>query len=142
MIPNAAPQHILFPTDLSQESLMGLPFAIEAARKCAAELTLMHVLPEFIGKAAWDRERVTENIRSQLQAVLPSDAALAHSPICTVEHGYFPTAILEYADTHEIDLIVLGLRTREPYIERLIWQHAYRIVCEARSPVLTIRSGR
>lgn len=141
MIPNAAPKHILFPTDLSQESLMGLPFVIEAARKCAAKLTLMHVLPEFMGEAAGDRERVMENIRGQLQALLPSDAGLEHSPVCAVERGYFPAAILDFSDAHQVDLIILGLRTREPYIERLIWQHAYQIVCEARSPVLTIRSG-
>ena len=142
IIPDAAPQHILFPTDLSRESLMGLPFAIEAARRCAAELILMHVLPELGGEAAGDRERVVESLRSQLQALLPRDAGLVHSPVCVVERGYFPDAILEYAHTNEIDLIILGLRTREPYIERLVWQHAYRIVCEAHSPVLTIRSGR
>lgn len=142
IIAEGSPQHTLFPTDLSRESLQALPFALEAARRCDAELTLLHVVPEFVGEAAGDRERVVEAIRSQLQALVPEDAGLARTPIFVVERGYFPAVILEFADAHQIDLIVLGLRSPEPYADRLVWQYAYEIVCQARSPVLTLRSAR
>lgn len=63
-------------------------------------------------------------------------------PTCFVEEGYFPEILLDFANAHQIDLIVLGLRSPEPYVERPVWQHAYDIVCHARSPVLTLRSAR
>jgi len=136
------PRHILFPTDLSPESLHALPFAIEAGRKCGAELTLMHVLPAISGEARGDRERVFEVMRSRLESLVPDDAGLVRNPMCVVEEGYFPAVILNFVNAHQIDLIVLGLRSPEPYVNRLVWQHAYDIVCQARSPVLTLRSAR
>ena len=136
------PQNILFPTDLSSESLQALPLAIEAARKCGAELTLMHVLPAISGEAKGDRERVFGVIRSRLESLVPDDAELVRNPMCVVEEGYFPAVILNFVNAHQIDLIVLGLRSPEPYVNRLVWQHAYDIVCQARSPVLTLRSAR
>jgi nucleotide-binding universal stress UspA family protein len=142
LIVTNAPQNILFPTDLSSESLQALPFAIEAARKCGAELTLIHVLPAISGDARGDRERVFEVIRSRLESLVPHDAGLVRTPICIVEEGYFPAVILNFVNAHQIDLIVLGLRSPEPYVNRLVWQHAYDIVCQARSPVLTLRSAR
>jgi len=135
------PQSILFPTDLSSESLQALPFAIEAARKCGAELTLIHVLPAISGEATGDRERVVEVIRGRLESFVPDDAGLVRNPMCVVEEGYFPAVILNFVNAHQIDLIVLGLRSPEPYVNRLVWQHAYDIVCQARSPVLTLRSA-
>ena len=142
LIAERPPQHILFPTDLSSESLQALPFAIEAARKCGAELTLIHVLPAISGEARWDRERVFEGIRSRLESLVPDDAGLVRNPMCVVGEGYFPAVILNFVNAHQIDLIVLGLRSPEPYVNRLVWQHAYDIVCQARSPVLTVRSAR
>lgn len=102
----------------------------------------MHVLPEFIGEAAGDRERVVEAIRSQLQALVPEVAGLERTPAFVVEQGYFPAVVLDFASAHQTDLIILGLRWPEPYSERLVWQYAYDIVCQARSPVLTLRSAR
>ena len=142
IVADGPPQHILFPTDLSPESLQALPFAIEAARKCGAEMTLLHVAPAISGEARVDRERVFESIRTRLESLVPDNAGLVRHPTCFVEEGYFPEIILDFANAHQIDLIVLGLRSPEPYVDRLVWQHAYDIVCHARSPVLTLRSAR
>jgi nucleotide-binding universal stress UspA family protein len=136
------PHNILFPTDLSPESLQALPFAIEAARKCGAELTLIHVLPAISGQARGNRERFFEDIRGRLESLVPDNPGLVRNSMCVVEEGYFPAIIVNFVNAHQIDLIVLGLRSPEPYVNRLVWQHAYDIVCQARCPVLTLRSAR
>ena len=134
------PQHILFPTGLSPESLQALPFAFWAAEKCDAGLTLLHVVGRMSGGVKGDYERVFKKTRRQLES-LAQDATLEKYPACVVAEGDFPGAVLNYANAHQIDLIILGLRSPEPYAERLVWQYAYEIVCQARSPVLTLRSA-
>jgi nucleotide-binding universal stress UspA family protein len=47
--------------------------------------------------------------------------------------------ILGLAKERQIDLIVLGLHSRRPFLHPHSWFHAYRIVGGASCPVLTIR---
>jgi nucleotide-binding universal stress UspA family protein len=59
-----------------------------------------------------------------------------------VEMGPTESTILEIARQLSADLIVLGLRAPDAFVDHLVWLSAYRIVCEARCPVLTVRSRK
>ncbi len=54
-------------------------------------------------------------------------------------HGPAADSILRTAVRKRADLIVLGVRARQGLTDRLIWPNAYRIVCDSRCPVLSVR---
>lgn len=137
--PGAALQHILYPTDFSQESTEAVPFAVSLAKQHGAKLTLLHVVEQFEGEAAADRARVVSALQERLKELLP-DEGLAGNPDFKVEIGPVDETILGIATAQSADLIVLGLRSPDTFLDHLSWLHAYKIVCAACCPVLTIRS--
>jgi nucleotide-binding universal stress UspA family protein len=122
----------LYATDLSAESLAAVPFAVALAQRHQAELTVLHPLED--PKAAGRRE-----LEAQLRELV-FDARLPYPPTARVETGPADETILRVAEQQKAHLIVLGLRSPDTYVDHLGWLHAYKIVCEARCPVLTIRS--
>ena len=141
ILADGPPQHILFPTDFSPESLQALPFAISTARECEAELALLHVV-QGMGEAKLDHNRIMEVIRNRLQSLIPNDVKLSHPPLYLIEEGEPALSILDSAAAHRIDLIVLGLRSPEGPNQGSVWRYAYEIVCQAQCPVLTLRSAQ
>ncbi len=137
---NAGLQHILFATDFSSESLEALPFAIRASREQNAKLTLLHVVEHLGGEAGLDPERVIQSLEMRLRQLLPAEYDGEYE--CRVEMGQIEDAILDVAEQERADVIMLGLKKPATYIDHLGWLHAYRIVCGAHCPVLTIRSAR
>ncbi|HVO79889.1 MAG TPA: universal stress protein [Terriglobales bacterium] len=137
----AALRHILYPTDLSQESTEAVPFAVSLAKQHGAQLTMLHVVERFAGEALADRARVVATLEGRLKELL-SDEKLAVKPDFKVETGAVDETILGMAAEQSADLIVLGLRSPDTFLDHLSWLHAYKIVCGACCPVLTIRSPR
>ncbi len=137
---NAGLHHILYATDFSPESLEALPFAIRATGEQHAKLTLLHVLEDLGGEAALDPERVIGSLEMRLRQLLP--AGYDGEFECRVEVGGIEEGILDVAEQEHADVIILGLKKPATYVDHLGWLHAYRIVCGAHCPVLTIRSAR
>lgn len=138
--PAAAPpalrnRHVLFPTDLSPESLRALPFALSPMQEFLAAVTVLHVA----GPAGGDRPREWRRIEEQMRSLVGSEASLAGVDF-EIESGPVAKTILRYAEERHADLIVFGLKAPDSYVERLPWQEAYRVVCEAPCPVLTVRA--
>jgi nucleotide-binding universal stress UspA family protein len=133
-------RHVLFPTDLSVESAQAAQYALSAAREYGARLTLLHVLEQLEGEAAGDRERVISVLEARLREFLPSKQGLPYNLNFRVEIGPIDETILGFAKNQDAGLIVLGLRSPETFVNHLIWLHAYKIICEACCPVLTVRS--
>ena len=128
-------RHVLLATDFTAAADHATAYALSLAQEHQAELTLLHVVehaPEA-GRPA------VPTIVEQLEALVPPDAELWCTPACTVEFGSPADGILKAAEEHKADLIVLGVRYRDHTFSHLLPATAYRVVCRAQCPVLTVR---
>lgn len=134
-------RHVLFCTDLSPESALGAQYAASIAKEHGAQLTSLHVVEP--GKTEVpDWARVVSELEQEMRRQIPAELQLPHAPECRVETGQVVETILEVADDLAADLIVMGLHAPHGLSEHLRWRHAYPVVCQARCPVLTVRSPR
>lgn len=136
-------QRLLVAIDFTPESMAAASYAISLAEETQAQLVLLHVKrhPERKGTERRLEQSVAEAFH-QLEKSVPEYARLRFSPEIAVEYGEPVERILETAEKHEADLIVLGIRdpqdrlgtAKEP--ER---STARKVVAYARCPVLTLR---
>jgi nucleotide-binding universal stress UspA family protein len=133
-------RHVLYPTDLSADSAQAAQYAVSLAREYGARLTLLHVVEQVEGEAALDREDVASVLEERLREFLPVDDDLPYNLNYRVDIGPIDETILGFAKDRNVGLIVLGLRSPDTFVNHLGWLHAYKIICEACCPVLTVRS--
>ena len=140
---------ILVATDFGEASDAALNYGRDLARTYGATLHVLHVaenvfaryaddgsmtlLPEIqsdIEHAAWKRMEglVTDEDRTMLHA----------KPVVLTALGT-AEAIVEYAKTHTIDIIVMGTHGRRALAHLLMGSVAERVVRMAPCPVLTVR---
>ena len=119
---------ILFPTDFSAVSAAAGRTAADFARHFDARLHLLHVVPTH-----FDRDTARATLRDAISA-LGDD--LAVTPV--VESGLAARAIVTYAQTHSIDLIVMGTHGRTGFSHALLGSIAEAVVRGAPCPVLTV----
>ena len=144
-------KHILVATDFSDASGAALVYGRELARCYRATLHVLHAVDDLrwryapdmpaavLGDAQSDleataRERVetllSEGDRTQLQARPVAKVAMSAS-----------TAIVDYARSEPIDLIVIGSHGRGGGVTHLVMGSvAERVVRTAPCPVLTVRT--
>ncbi|RKD88956.1 universal stress protein [Halopiger aswanensis] len=129
--------HILVPTDGRESTEQAIDEAIALARENSATLHTLYVVNsaaiapgiefadlEDIGQQAVEyvRDRATD--------------AGVEQVVCEVTHGLRHRAILQYAEEHDIDLIVIG-RHRE--LDHLVYGSVSKLVSDNASvPVLII----
>jgi nucleotide-binding universal stress UspA family protein len=128
---------ILFPTDFSPASLAALPYAISFAQENRASLYLLHVM------ASVEEGPVAASFMDRLRNLAPRGEDLWCEPKAFVESGHPGEVILQQAEEMEVDLIVLGTKTRRtaPRGRPLPMATAYKVVSRAICPVLTIHAG-
>jgi nucleotide-binding universal stress UspA family protein len=133
--------HALVATDLSPASTEALPWAVAAAQEFGARLTMLHVCPDLKakGEAVHDWERRTEGLQSRLRDLVRDSAFPVPDLHFAVAAGTAADEIVKFASAQKVDLIILGLKPARAFSDRVPWLHAYRIVCEAACPVLTVR---
>lgn len=139
-------QHILFATDFGPESLHAVPYAISLAEENRARLTFLHVTPEP-GVAlpepepgampVFDPREVAASTEKQLRELIPEGAQLWHEPEYMVQLGSPAETIVRIAKG-TVDLIVLGVKRPAALTKHLGEGVAYRVVCEAPCPVLSV----
>jgi nucleotide-binding universal stress UspA family protein len=128
-------RHILCATDFGPGSLTALEYAVSIAEENRAQLTVVHAVD------AYNPLLVPENRDDAFQQLLPADTALVLPPEFVVKIGSAAEVILELARDRHSDLIVMGAHEAPfgPLSTRLAWPTLHRVLCEARSPVLTVR---
>jgi nucleotide-binding universal stress UspA family protein len=141
---NSALKNVLFATDFSEESAAAEPYAFSIAREHGAKLSLLHVVtPGFAGLS--DRRQTDPKRLSYAQESLRATASYAASlilgplPNLLIEVGLVVETILRVAIRRKADVIVLGVSARRTIADRLGETPAYRVLCRAPCPVLTIR---
>jgi nucleotide-binding universal stress UspA family protein len=129
---NAGLNRIVYATDFSAESLAAAPYAISLAQEHRAQLILLHSLENG------------GDVPAMLQALhqlVPFGADLRCEPNCVVERGAPPAKILDVAEGHGADLIVLGVHENKASIQQhLSGSGLYRIVTKATCPVFIVRA--
>ena len=101
---------ILVPLDGSKNSLRGLQTAIHLAREHEASLLAVHVIhtfPEKERKQQEGEEEVPPSFILLAKKLAVKNGIQFHSRILTGDPGH---AIVEYTNTHSVDLIVIGAR--------------------------------
>jgi nucleotide-binding universal stress UspA family protein len=129
-------RQILYPTDLSEQSLAAAPYALSFALEYSARLTVLHVVPSTIRASA---RLLTRAFRDEVREMIPAEAAPWCEPVCLVECGDPAETILRMAREGQADLIVLGVRSPRTLALQRAGNVAYRVVAEADCPVLTIQ---
>jgi nucleotide-binding universal stress UspA family protein len=140
-VPHEAPQkmalhHVLFPTDLSPESLAAVRYALSFAVEYAARLTILHVMHDAGRGPAWQAAKICYD---KMQALIPEEVRPWCEADCLVETGDRAEIILRIAKERQADLIALGLQKASSLVTHRMSNIAYRVVTEATCPVLTVR---
>ncbi len=140
-------RHILYASDFGEETRHGLPYALSLAEEHHAKMTLLHVSPEPSpalpepepgAMPVLSRAEVLAYNEAQLRNMIPSDAQLTTHPEFLVELGGAPEIILQTAGKLDVDLVVMGVKRPMPLATHLAAGIAYKVVCEAPCPVLTV----
>jgi nucleotide-binding universal stress UspA family protein len=132
-------RHILYPTDFSPACESALPYALSLAQEHQARLTLLHVAQDIDGVSAKSLSESREFLIHRLEKLVPPGAELWCEPESAVGFGPPVEGILQVATARKSDLIVLGIRGDGGLLGHLLSNKAYKIVCQAPCPVLTVR---
>jgi nucleotide-binding universal stress UspA family protein len=149
-------RRILVPVDGSDLAARALPEADRMARLFGAELHVLRVVADLVEKnlhhvpealvgqvAAYTEQFVNQEIQrvnaqqSEVAAGLSRDVVRV-VPVVIV--GDPATAILDYAESAEIDLIVMSTHGRTGVSRMLYGSVAERVLHSARCPVLIVRA--
>ncbi len=137
---------ILVPRDFSSTSNRAVQYAIDWARRTGATLHVMHakVLHQALDEETMQGERETmAHLRERLRhlqgdAVTGREVELEEAVVRDVAAA---PAILDYADDHDIDLIVMGTHGRRGMRRMILGSVSEEVVRYASCPVLTVRGG-
>jgi nucleotide-binding universal stress UspA family protein len=135
-----APRCILHPISLSAGFEHSARLAIQFAEFYRADITLLHVLSPDMQHER-DSERIVEWARSELQRVVPDEAALWTHVTTQVEVGNPAGEVVNVGTGMDADLIILGVNRDATFFPVRGDDTVYRIIAEAKSPVLTIRNA-
>lgn len=115
-------ESILIPVDGSEPSKKALDFACQLALKFNADLSLLYVVETpnndqylYMGTARVAIPGAEEDILKTGQSVIDAATVIANKIGCEIKNkevvsGSAAKTILEYADNHTIDTIVMGSR--------------------------------
>lgn len=145
-------RRILVPVDFSDFSRTLVGSALEIARVFDARVHLLHVLERltvtsfrWMSENAWPYFKMDEDLRARVTGMLrdltetPDDPRLAYE-VVKAPHAY--EAVIEYAGTRKMDLIIMGTRGFSKFDYFWLWgSTAERVLRLATCPVLTERVG-
>jgi nucleotide-binding universal stress UspA family protein len=141
-------KRVLCPTDLSEESLKALPYAIELVRVFDGELFFVYVLPALpapeadFGFGATEIFELASELRRDgerrlvrfLKGRIPDDIKTRK----ILREGNAAEEILRAADEHSIDLITIATHGLTGWRHVVFGSVAEKVVRTAKIPVLTV----
>jgi nucleotide-binding universal stress UspA family protein len=146
--------NILMPTDGSEHSERAIERGIELASLCGAKVTGIHVLPDYAQAFAFAEYIYTDhvtlaNIENEEHAraahfldFVRKAAARAgvscETVVATNDHPY--NAIVDTANEHHCDLIIMTARHRRGLAAMLMSNEAERVLHRTSIPVLMFRA--
>ncbi len=142
-------RRILLPVDFSTPGESAFDWAETLAATYGARLVLLHVLEDFAPMEPYEVtfgsliEEVLPQLEEQARKELEQKAeALSARGVATethLEHGRPPEVILDFAEAHGIDLIVMASHGRSGLERLLLGSVAAKVMRSAPCPVLIVR---
>jgi nucleotide-binding universal stress UspA family protein len=139
-------KRILVATDGSASSAEAVTFGADLAAEHEAELHLVHVVPVldvvpsglvWLGGAVLHEPTAAERlVLEDAAAVVAERGVLATTALL---HGDTVGEIVFFADSRNVDLIVVGSRGRGSIVNGLLGSTSRRLLSESRRPVLVVR---
>jgi nucleotide-binding universal stress UspA family protein len=132
---------ILYATDLSEASQPACQRAIELARQCGATLTILHAYADATAfTEAWsvidprpDLDIALRHVASEVRDIQINRVLIIGSPAQT---------IVDYAQDHNSDLIVMGTHGRSGLFHLLMGSVAEQVIRRALCPVMVVRQEK
>ncbi len=142
-------RRILVPLDGSQMAEQALPHAVAQARHSQAELILLRVVEPFAharGMSLTNLEEIRQQAHTWAHEYLDQIVAEIQQQGVSVQSvtidGHPYTAIAEFAETKQVDLIVMSTRGQSGLSRWLMGSVADRVVRGANVPVLLVRARK
>lgn len=137
-------KHVLFPFDFSAPGKLAARFVRTVAGRFQARVTLMSILPPVwsvpvVGMPAivpGDLDAAAASLHSELEKALPEELAGLTVDRVT-EHGDPAARILDFADSHAVDLIMMPTHGFGLFRSFLIGSVTAKVLHDARCPVWT-----
>ncbi|MDJ1499266.1 universal stress protein [Xanthocytophaga agilis] len=145
---------ILIPTDFSEQANNALKVAIQIAKKCGAEIHLLHI-EEYVGNvgfsalgdveadsSAMDKlfmlKLLEVNKKRMLELIdtIDDEVTVFHM----VEIGQMFRLVREYVTGQGIDLVVMGTNGASGFSGALIGSNTEKVVRQVGCPVLSVRN--
>ncbi len=139
-LPKAEFNNILCAIDFGPAAEREAAFAFALAQEYQAKLVLLHVTPRPATASARDEVLKREADTRKLTDLAPTGVDLACKPEYRLASGEPVEEILQIAEDTKANLIVIGAKKRESLAGHIPHTKAYRMICGARCPVLTIKS--
>ena len=134
-------KNVLVATDFGPPSEAALVYGRALARTFGATLHLVHVIENlFLTPMAADpRALMTVRDKALQRHLTDEDRDVLHARVAMEVSDSPPDAIVDYARSANIDLIVIGTQGRGAMSQLLVGSVAERVVRTAPCPVLTVR---
>jgi nucleotide-binding universal stress UspA family protein len=143
---------ILVPLDFSAPSDAALEYARTVATRFGASLHLLHAADDpyralysaevYVPEVEGLRDEILTDATCRLKDRLQSSDIRELGATVEAVIGTPASSIVEYAEGHDIDLIVMGTHGRGGVSHLLMGSVAERVVRTAPCPVLTVRESR
>jgi nucleotide-binding universal stress UspA family protein len=135
-------KNVLVAFDFSDLSETALVYARNLARTFGGRLHLLHVSDnDFLRPTAADPRTLEEATARHLADKLTESDRTALQATAVVRKSNDPAyEILQYAESENVDLIVMGTHGRKGIAHLVVGSVAERVVRSAHCPVLTVRN--
>jgi universal stress protein A len=145
-------KNILVATDFSACSQVALTYARALARQFGATLHVLHAIERpfsdgtngigAVGLTGELQTALEDAERARLDEVISADDRRTLHATAVLRRLDTPAhAIVDYAQSQHIDLVVIGTRGRHGLAHVVLGSVAERVVRTAACPVLTVRNG-
>ncbi|SDM62330.1 Nucleotide-binding universal stress protein, UspA family [Halogranum gelatinilyticum] len=139
-------EHLLVPTDGSEGARDALDRAVAVATAAGARLTVLSVVDSRAFTGGFETGPTLPNIREQLQQYAEdaadalvrraADAGVDADSVVTV--GLPATEITAYAESNDVDLVVMGTHGRSGLERLILGSVTERVVRTSETPVLAV----
>ncbi|MHB1022089.1 MAG: universal stress protein [Acidobacteriaceae bacterium] len=131
--------HILCATDLRPDSRYAIDysFSLAEAENAGTAVTLVHVAPDTSHNPA-EQHIVDDRLEAALKEYIPRDTGSRWSANSMVVHGEPAREMQHLIEGNHVDLAVLGAHRSSIWSTHLLEGPAYRLMAEAKCPVLTL----
>jgi len=130
---------ILFATNFKPHAEFAAQFAYALEREQHPKMTVLHVVEDELESPEGAHSIVRDFMVNRMRRGMPLSCMGNCEPEFQVRFGDVNEQILQVAREEQSDLIVLGMRSGKDVAGQLPSAIAYKLVCQAPCPVLTIR---